>query len=116
MPVKKCRRESASGKSSRRAVTWFFCAALLLLLLDNLQSPSHQFSARAGVAVIELYQDSVSRGIYEAHGIRICRYTPSCSEYTRQSIQKHGFLRGTARGAWRIMRCNPWSPGGIDLP
>jgi uncharacterized protein len=43
-----------------------------------------------------------------------CRYWPSCSEYTLQAIQKHGVLKGGLLGAWRIIRCNPWSKGGID--
>ena len=43
-----------------------------------------------------------------------CRYWPSCSEYTLQSIQKHGVLKGGLLGAWRIIRCNPWSKGGVD--
>ena len=43
-----------------------------------------------------------------------CRFYPSCSEYARQSLIKHGAIRGTARSAWRILRCNPWNPGGRD--
>ena len=43
-----------------------------------------------------------------------CRYWPSCSEYMLQAIQKHGVLKGGLLGAWRIIRCNPWSKGGID--
>ena len=45
---------------------------------------------------------------------RLCRYEPSCSEYTAQSILKHGFFAGTAFGIRRILRCNPFSPGGYD--
>ncbi|KKQ79176.1 MAG: hypothetical protein UT02_C0046G0004 [Parcubacteria group bacterium GW2011_GWC2_38_7] len=43
-----------------------------------------------------------------------CRYNPSCSEYTYQSIEKYGLLKGGGKGFWRIMRCNPWSKGGND--
>ncbi len=43
-----------------------------------------------------------------------CPYIPSCSEYTRQAIEKYGPLKGTAMGTWRIMRCNPFSHGGYD--
>ena len=43
-----------------------------------------------------------------------CRYWPSCSEYALQAIQKHGVLKGGLLGVWRIVRCNPWSKGGID--
>jgi uncharacterized protein len=43
-----------------------------------------------------------------------CRYWPSCSEYMLQAIQKQGVVKGGLLGAWRIIRCNPWSKGGID--
>jgi putative membrane protein insertion efficiency factor len=43
-----------------------------------------------------------------------CRYWPTCSEYALQAIQKHGVVKGGLLGAWRIIRCNPWSKGGID--
>ena len=43
-----------------------------------------------------------------------CRFSPTCSEYTRQSIIKYGFFKGAAMGAWRICRCNPFVEGGHD--
>jgi uncharacterized protein len=45
-----------------------------------------------------------------------CRYYPSCSQYAILSLQKDGILRGTAKSFWRILRCNPFSKGGIDNP
>lgn len=45
---------------------------------------------------------------------KVCRYYPSCSEYTAQAIMKHGCIRGIGMGAWRILRCHPWSAGGFD--
>jgi hypothetical protein len=44
----------------------------------------------------------------------VCRYHPSCSRYALEAIQQYGVVRGSAMGAWRIARCNPWSAGGID--
>lgn len=44
-----------------------------------------------------------------------CKYYPTCSEYTKQAIEKFGFVKGTILGSWRILRCNPFSKGGIDL-
>lgn len=44
----------------------------------------------------------------------MCRYTPSCSHYTLQAIEKYGLLKGSWLGLKRIMRCNPWYPGGHD--
>ena len=43
-----------------------------------------------------------------------CRFAPSCSEYALQAIRAHGALRGTALAAWRILRCGPFTPGGVD--
>ena len=43
-----------------------------------------------------------------------CIYTPTCSEYTRQAVEKYGVIKGLAKGAWRILRCNPFAKGGDD--
>jgi putative membrane protein insertion efficiency factor len=45
-----------------------------------------------------------------------CRFFPSCSNYTYQAIVKYGLFKGFKKGIWRILRCNPLSKGGIDLP
>lgn len=47
-------------------------------------------------------------------GFHVCIHDPSCSEYTYQSIQKFGLIRGVVMGFFRILRCNPWSKGGYD--
>jgi putative membrane protein insertion efficiency factor len=43
-----------------------------------------------------------------------CKYHPSCSQYAVDAIRKHGLVRGSARAGWRLLRCNPWSHGGVD--
>jgi len=45
---------------------------------------------------------------------RQCRFTPTCSNYFIEAVRKRGPLRGTAMGLWRILRCNPFFPGGPD--
>ena len=44
----------------------------------------------------------------------VCRYYPSCSSYTLQAIQQRGLVLGILLGSYRILRCNPWSAGGVD--
>lgn len=43
-----------------------------------------------------------------------CRFTPSCSQYASDVISKHGALKGTWLSFKRVLRCNPWNPGGYD--
>ncbi len=43
-----------------------------------------------------------------------CRFYPSCSQYTRQAINEHGPVKGSALGLRRVCRCHPWNEGGYD--
>ena len=43
-----------------------------------------------------------------------CRFEPTCSAYTLEALQRHGALRGSALGGWRLLRCHPWCDGGHD--
>ncbi|MCF6283785.1 MAG: membrane protein insertion efficiency factor YidD [Candidatus Hydrogenedentes bacterium] len=43
-----------------------------------------------------------------------CRFYPSCSRYAIEALQIHGVLRGLCYACWRIVRCNPLTPGGVD--
>jgi uncharacterized protein len=43
-----------------------------------------------------------------------CRFAPSCSDYAREAIAKHGALRGTMLAARRVSRCHPYHSGGYD--
>src|SRR5262249_19232999 len=43
-----------------------------------------------------------------------CKYHPSCSQYPIDAFREFGFVRGGILGSWRILRCNPWSHGGVD--
>jgi putative membrane protein insertion efficiency factor len=45
---------------------------------------------------------------------RVCRFTPTCSEYAYQAIEKHGIIRGLSLSLARIFRCHPFSKGGFD--
>jgi uncharacterized protein len=61
------------------------------------------------VAPIRAYQRLFS----PAFGER-CKYYPSCSEYAVQAVERFGILRGLVLAGWRLLRCNPWSHGGVD--
>jgi putative membrane protein insertion efficiency factor len=43
-----------------------------------------------------------------------CKYHPSCSQYALDAYEEFGFFKGTVLAAWRLLRCNPWSRGGVD--
>lgn len=46
----------------------------------------------------------------------VCRYHPSCSRYALEAVQQNGAVAGSALAVWRVLRCNPWSRGGVDDP
>jgi putative membrane protein insertion efficiency factor len=43
-----------------------------------------------------------------------CKYHPSCSQYALDALREYGFLKGSMLAGWRLLRCNPWSHGGVD--
>jgi uncharacterized protein len=43
-----------------------------------------------------------------------CKYHPSCSQYALDALREWGVLRGLVLAGWRLLRCNPWSHGGVD--
>jgi putative membrane protein insertion efficiency factor len=61
------------------------------------------------LAPIRLYQRFISPALPPR-----CRYYPTCSAYAVQAIERFGILRGSVLAAWRLLRCNPLSPGGYD--
>lgn len=61
------------------------------------------------VFVIRFYQRFISPLL----GPR-CRFYPSCSQYALQAVQKYGAIRGSYLAVWRLLRCNPFNPGGYD--
>jgi uncharacterized protein len=62
------------------------------------------------LGLIRLYQMTLSRGV----PANTCRFYPSCSHYGYQAIYKYGALKGSFMAAWRVLRCNPFNPGGYD--
>lgn len=69
--------------------------------------------------LIKIYQKTLSpdHGLFKFLFPRgYCQFYPSCSQYGFQVIKKAGLVRGLPKVVWRVLRCNPWGKGGVDLP
>lgn len=70
------------------------------------------------ISLIKAYQKTISPDhskigkFFYPHGC--CRFHPTCSDYTIQAIDKYGVIKGSYLGSLRVLRCNPFSSGGID--
>jgi uncharacterized protein len=62
------------------------------------------------LSLIRFYQMTLSRAMPP----NTCRFYPSCSHYGYQAIYKHGAVKGSFMATWRVLRCNPFNPGGYD--
>lgn len=67
--------------------------------------------SRLFIALVRLYQKIIS----PLFGPK-CRFYPTCSEYAILAVKKYGFVKGFFKAVFRILRCNPFSKGGIDYP
>jgi uncharacterized protein len=65
---------------------------------------------RAMTLPIRFYQRAISPAL-PAH----CKYHPTCSEYAVRAVRRYGVMRGVVLAVWRLLRCNPWSHGGVDF-
>jgi len=66
---------------------------------------------RLVIFLIELYQKFISPLTPNK-----CRYYPTCSNYAVMAIEKYGLIKGGAKALYRVLRCNPFSKGGVDYP
>ena len=64
---------------------------------------------RVLIAILRFYKRHISPLLPNA-----CIYTPTCSEYAMEAIEKHGVFKGTGLAIWRVLRCNPFHEGGYD--
>ena len=64
----------------------------------------------AGVALVFVWRWTL--GLLTPAGT--CKYHPSCSQYAIDALREFGLVRGGALATWRLLRCNPWSHGGVD--
>ena len=61
-------------------------------------------------APIRLYQRTISPALPAR-----CKYHPTCSAYAIAAVRRYGVMRGVVLAVWRLLRCNPWSHGGVDF-
>lgn len=61
------------------------------------------------IAMIRFYQRHIS-----AHTMPACRFSPTCSQYAVEAIERFGVIKGGGLAVWRILRCNPWGGHGYD--
>jgi putative membrane protein insertion efficiency factor len=89
--------------------------AIFILLAADSQLPSRrQISAKTAILSIQLYQQTAGKLL---RGARICKFTPSCSNYGIMALQKYGFFKGAAKTIGRIVRCSPFTNDkGVDYP
>ncbi|MCK5081004.1 MAG: membrane protein insertion efficiency factor YidD [Candidatus Moranbacteria bacterium] len=69
------------------------------------------------LGLIKVYQKTLSRDmgwLSVVYSGKTCRFHPTCSQYTYEAIEKFGVLKGGYLGLRRILKCHPWSKGGID--
>jgi putative membrane protein insertion efficiency factor len=62
-----------------------------------------------GIALVVVYRHTIGRLLPPS-----CKYHPSCSRYAIDALREFGLVRGSILTAWRLLRCNPWSHGGVD--
>ena len=67
--------------------------------------------AKLLIACIRVYQKALSPFFPPS-----CRFYPTCSEYAVQALRGYGVWRGLLKATWRVLRCQPLSRGGVDLP
>jgi len=65
---------------------------------------------RLGIALVYAWRSTF--GLFTPQGT--CKYHPSCSQYAIDAFRAHGLLKGGVFACWRLLRCNPWSHGGVD--
>jgi uncharacterized protein len=63
-----------------------------------------------GVALVCVYRYTLRPFL----GVGSCKYHPSCSQYAIDAYKEFGLFKGTVLAGWRLLRCNPWSRGGVD--
>jgi len=73
--------------------------------------------AKIFIFFIKIYQKTISPDhshLGKCEPFKGCRFYPSCSQYSKKTLERKGFIFGVPKIIWRVLRCNPWNKGGID--
>lgn len=85
--------------------------------MTHLKEKGMKLPRKGAVMAIRLYQKTLSpdHGPLSAlHPYGFCRFHPTCSQFGIDAIDHYGVMRGGAKTAWRVLRCNPLNKGGED--
>jgi uncharacterized protein len=95
--------------------TWLLLLGTIvaLIVLDSFRAPENQLTARTYIGAVHLYQN-LGRPVLEGHVV--CRFSPSCSDYSIEAVQRHGIRRGLVLTFDRLSRCNHATPLGTYDP
>ncbi|HLW89150.1 MAG TPA: membrane protein insertion efficiency factor YidD [Terriglobales bacterium] len=69
----------------------------------------NNIAQRVVLGLLRAYRRAVSPLLPPA-----CRYVPTCSEYAMEAVERYGAIRGSAMAVWRVLRCHPFTQGGLD--
>jgi putative membrane protein insertion efficiency factor len=106
---------STLSRRLKQPQTWLmlFGSLVLLGVLDSFRAPDRQWTGQLYIAAVHLYQQE---GRPLLKGRVECRFTPSCSDYSLEAVQRHGIRRGLVLTVERLSRCNHDTPLGTSDP
>lgn len=84
----------------------------VLVIVDVRRPPQRQWAAQLALLAINAWQSLSVHSV----GRERCRYTPTCSVFGELAVRRYGAYRGGLMTLYRLLRCNPWSDGGVDWP
>ena len=100
-----------SRRDLRKLILILVLACAPLVIHDTIAPREREITTNAALFAIRGYQRYLSPYLGSQ-----CRFSPTCSAYGQRSIEKHGFVVGAAKTAWRIIRCNPFTEKGTSDP
>ena len=104
----------AAGPPRRVGLAWAALAAFLgFAAADAWQPPRKQILAGGAIAAVDVYRATLSVVLARTRIVG-CRFQPTCSAYAREALARYGLPKGLLLATSRVIRCNPFSKGGVD--